>query len=320
MSFKKELDKNTQLEKRRHDALRKILLMRERFDDCSALENQNIQIFCAGSLGRKDIGSKSDLDLFFITSDNEFGKINEIKIFSKVIEINKELKYPEFSNDGQFLKIHDIGEMTSSLGNSDDDHQNYFTTRMLLLLESTHLFNETLYKSHIKKILSHYFRDREGHSAFEPVFVMNDILRYWRTLCLNYESIRNDGDRPWRKKNINLKFSRALSVYGTILPLITKPIKEIDEFIELTKKSPLERMAVGLDHIDDNSMKEGFSEFLEIYEEFLGWKEEDDIEKLMRDSDLRNNSRTKARIFTKFIFQALMHSSIDERLKRYLVI
>ena len=42
-------------------------------------------------------------------------------------------------------------------------------------------------------------------------------------MCLNYELIRDDPKKPWRKKNINLKFSRMLTVFGTVLPIIAKP-------------------------------------------------------------------------------------------------
>ncbi len=143
-------------------------------------------------------------------------------MLATAIDINRELKYESFSNDGEYLKIHSLDYMLETLGAPQDDSENLFTTRMLLLLESRCVFNEPVYDNAISTILDHYFRDNRGKASFRPLFVLNDILRYWRTLCLNYELTRDDPDKPWRKKNINLKFSRMLTIFGTVLPLIAK--------------------------------------------------------------------------------------------------
>ena len=69
-----------------------------------------------------------------------------------------------------------------------------------MLLESKPLFNETLYDSQMDEIVGLYFRDDVDRSSFKPLFLLNDLLRFWRTLCLNYEIIRNDKTKPFRKK------------------------------------------------------------------------------------------------------------------------
>ncbi len=70
----------------------------------------NISIFIVGSISRNEIGKNSDLDLFIISKE-DISKLEQYKIFAKLIEINKKLNFPEFSNDGKFLKIHKLDNL-----------------------------------------------------------------------------------------------------------------------------------------------------------------------------------------------------------------
>ncbi len=99
--------------------------------------------------------------------------------------------FPTFSGDGKYLEVLSVSEMEAVLGSPRDDSLNAFTARMLLLLESQPLDYEELYETLLKRIIGFYYRDFPDHEAeFVPVFLLNDILRFWRTLTLNYEHHR----------------------------------------------------------------------------------------------------------------------------------
>ena len=149
---------------------------------------------------------------------------------------------------------------------------------------------------------------------------MNDILRWWRTLCLNYELVRDEPEKPWRKKNINLKFSRLLTAFGTIMPMISLPIKNEEEIKALIKRTPMERFAYGLDGLNDDSNVEEFIRFLDEYEEFLALKEKIGDDSVLTDKDIDIKSREIANSFSNFIRKMLQHRNIDESLKKYLVL
>ena len=97
-------------------------------------------------------------------------------------------------------------------------------------------------------------------------------------MCLNYEERRHDADQPFRKKNVNLKFSRMLTVFGTVLPLIAEPADSASKLESLCTKTPLERLATGLDLLGDEHLAHRWLDILDVYEEFLSWKEGDDVE------------------------------------------
>lgn len=142
-----------------------------------------------------------------------------------------------------------------------------------LILESQPIAHEDIYRKHLRTILELYYRDRNATSPFRPIFLLNDLLRYWRTMCLNYEERRHDADRPFRKKNVNLKFSRMLTVFATVLPLIAQPADSVPKLESLCTKTPLERLATGLDFLGDEGLADRWPGILDAYEEFLSWKE-----------------------------------------------
>lgn len=297
-------------------AEKKITEISRQFSDSLAFKTTNPTVFCAGSLGRGDIGGKSDLDSFII-SDREVKRLEKYRLYAAVGRIHENLKFPAPSNDGEFLKVYELDDMKAKTGEPKDDSENLFTVRMLLLLESRPLFNTPLYDQCIRDIISHYFRDSRDGANFKPIFIINDFLRYWRTLCLNYERLR-DGEKPWRKKNVNLKFSRMLTIFGTVLPIIVKDLSSTDELIALSNKTPLERLVEGLDGLNDERLAEDFKTFLEHYEQFLKWKDDPQIEKKL--ASIKDEINQAAQQFSGFLYRALNHPNIDADYRRMLVL
>lgn len=210
-TFSEQLNQHKALHQRSKNAGEKISEMRMKLKnkiDCK--DYQDYTLYCGGSLGREDIGSRSDLDLFIISKkeNNDIKRLDNIVLFSHLIEINKELGYPEFSNDAQYLETHAFSDILAHLGSPADDNKNLFTVRMLLLLESKFAFNEPLYQKLIEGTIEKYFRDKDHGKDFNPMFLVNDILRYWRTLCLNYEIIRNDKKKALEKKEYQFEIQQ----------------------------------------------------------------------------------------------------------------
>lgn len=67
---------------------------------------------------------------------------------------------------------------------------------MLLILESRALLGASFYEKAVSDVIAEYWRDYEQNSTeFLPVFLINDVLRFWKTLCLNYEDRTNEARR-----------------------------------------------------------------------------------------------------------------------------
>ena len=301
----------------------RLTTVRTTFADCVDITDQPLAIFCAGSLARMEIGAKSDLDVF-VTADavdesHELRKrLFQLRLFSRMITANDQLGFGSFSNDGEYLKLCFMNDLKSRTGSRVDDSENLFTTRMLLILESQFIANEPVYRQHLRDVLKLYYRDQAKTTSFRPVFLLNDILRYWRTICLNYEERRHDVDRPFRKKNVNLKFSRILTVFGTVLPLVARSIDSVSELEDMCTKTPLQRLATGLDILGDEDLTDRWQHILDIYEEFLSWKEKTDVEDFL--TRQKNVVNERAKTLSTFLYDALTHRRVPDDFRRYLIL
>ncbi len=316
MVFKQILDNHEAIQSRINYSRQFLQNTVSTFREYDGGKNTSVCVFAAGSLGRYETGQISDLDLFIVSS-KKIGKLDEYKLFSDLIRLNEDLHLPEFSSDGKFLKVHHLEELIKATGDDKDDLENQFTTRLLLLLESKPISNDTLYEECLAQVLGNYFRDSSGRKNFQPLFLLNDILRYWRTLCLNYERDRGN-DKPWWKKNLNLKFSRKLTVFSTVLAIVSKLVSTSDELVNFSKYVPLERLALSLDQIGDQSLITPYKQALDNYESFLAAKSHAELE--LKEEEIIEEFRLKADLFGEFIYQALHSEKLDQKLVRFLAV
>jgi len=287
-------------------------------------QGSDVCVFAAGSLGRFETGRISDLDVFIICDrkgrslgERSVTKEDEAKLFQDLGLLINELDLPPFSGYGKYLKVHELDDLIKATGDPRDDPENFFTTRLLLLLESQPISNDLLYERAMQSVMENYFKDEKGRRDFQPLFLLNDILRYWRTLCLNYERDRAL-EKPWWKRNLNLKFSRKLTVFSTVLAIVAKQLNDVAQFTEFSKKVPLERLASVLDKIDDPDLASRFKDILCDYESFLAAKSYAELE--TKDQSTIDQFRLKAERFGDFMYDALHSRSLDKSLIKYLAV
>lgn len=243
-------------------------------------------IYITGSYARKEAHSASDLDLFFV--ENGGMKLSNIKktlIDAELIGVQRHMGFPEFSGDGKFLEVHSLQDIVKYLGSPKDDYNNYFTARMLLLLESNPVYNEDYYDQVLKNIIDAYYRDFHGHETqFHPIFLVNDIIRFWKTLCLNYEHRRHRSDvsdvsaiirRKAHKNNLKLRFSRKMTCFSFLLMIIMK-YKDLksDSVVDIVKMTPVERL-VAISK-EEPKTKENIKNCLALYSQFLELSSKDE--------------------------------------------
>ena len=319
MTYKRLLDSHGILTARRTTSIEAIRRLETATSSEGWLASPELSVFVAGSLGRLEAGSRSDIDFFPVTNKDDLGRsfLRNCQIVAALSRVNAELDGPPFSNDGRFLRVYKLSDMVSRAGYEDDDSSNHFTTRMLMILEGRPVLNHDLLHSIRAAVADHYYKDGRGKKKFRPLFLLNDILRYWRTLCLNYEKVRTEA-KPWRKKNINLKFSRMLTVYATVLPILLEQLNRPESLLEMCAFTPLERLVQALEYLGDARLLEEFPRFLDTYARFLEWKDDDSIEPRLE--ELSPRIREAASFFANYLFRALMHDRIQPDLRRYLVV
>jgi predicted nucleotidyltransferase len=144
-------------------SLKQLEMLKTGIKDIEELAKYNsYSIYVTGSYGRLEATQYSDLDLFFITSgkrSNPISQLSKTLIDADLIRLTEKMGFPPFSNDGQFLDIHYLDDIVDQLGSRNDDFSNFFTARLLLLLESAPLYNEAFYDESVSRMIQTYYRD-----------------------------------------------------------------------------------------------------------------------------------------------------------------
>jgi predicted nucleotidyltransferase len=270
------------LDHRRRETERRISRLKRKLERAAGISQGKACVYVTGSFGRGEASPYSDLDLFIVgqkhSNQRSLARLDEIRLKAELIEATQKLGIPPFSGDGEYLTHHTVDDLVKNLGQPEDDITNTLTARLLLLLESRPLLEESIYRKVITSVIEPYWRDYDDHKdAFMPAYLANDILRLWRTFCVNYEA-RTAPAPPREKakrklKNYKLKHSRLLTCFSALLYLSAvyakrKTVTHAD-VVRMTYLSPTGRLEWLLyqSHIKNTHAK--IRKLLEVYEQFL---------------------------------------------------
>lgn len=270
-------------------------------------KDHGVCIYACGSLGRLEFGNASDLDAFYIVDrDGPVSETDREGFFSIIRQISNSLEFPPPSKNGKYL-VFTPREDLFDIGSQEEDSKNSYTARMLLLLESKPLYNQQAYDKLIEDVVDQYFIDYPDHTEdFNPLYLMNDIKRYWYTLCLNYENRRNkNDDRAERyRKRLKLKFARRITCFSMLACLYRKGIDK-SYVVECVKMTPFERFEMIAKDNEDltavlEELKQRYVHYLELKTHNSLWWDED-------------AGRKKAAFECAFEFQQLLNKEFMKK-------
>lgn len=294
-------------------------------------------VYTTGSFARGEASTHSDLDLFIVSKCKEnspeslLSRLDEICVKAELIQQTRDLKFPEFSGDGEYLVKHTDSGLIKTLGTSKDDAENTFTARLLLLLESQPLLGREVYMEVTENVIEAYWRDYEDHrNNFMPAYLANDILRLWRTFCVNYEArTRTEPAEQKAKrklKNYKLKHSRMLTCYSALLYLsaVYSEAETVtpDDAVQMIALSPSQRLEWLLSKSALSNAHENIQKLLVCYEGFL---RNTDYPESVLIADFEDRAKSKKLVeaayqFGDLMFRVLQSVAGDTRFHRLLVV
>jgi hypothetical protein len=198
-------------------------------------------------------------------------------------------------------------------------------------LESRCLLGKDVYDHVIKEAIHAYWRDYGDHKKdFVPGFLANDILRLWRTFCVNYEA-RTSTEPPPQKakrriKNYKLKHSRLLTCYSSLVYLLAifgvKQTVSLEDAMEMARLTPTQRLEWISQQPSCASSRGRVEELLASYEKFLQSTDEPDEILIKRFSDSEHNRAMfdAANQFGNLVFDILEDIGQGNRFHRVLVV
>jgi len=267
-----------------------------------AIDSGDISVVVFGSLARNEWTSGSDLDWTLLV-DGEADHLHAISA-QKFRKSASSAGFLDPGVSGMFGSLTISHNLIHQIGGDDDSNQNS-TRRMLMLLESKPVGRTEAYDRVVAGIIRRYLdNDYRTFRMGVPHFLLNDLHRFWRTMCVDYAyKNRERAGQKWALRVIKLRFSRKLIFAAGLLTCLqcdprllsdVKPdLERSEEVGDLAKylqeefsRSPLEVIGEGLIRY---SPKERGIAMLDAYDEFLQRLDQEETRKTLEDLEPKSD-------------------------------
>lgn len=180
-----------------------------------ASEDTSLVVF--GSLARQEWTSGSDLDWTYLIDGG--ANSDHLRIAQEIRRL-LETEPAMFKPPGQTETFGNLAfshELIHQIGGQNDTNKNT-TRRVLLLLESVPIGKRTeTHERVVRGVINRYLEEdnhlltADGKRFRVPRFLLNDIVRFWRTMAVDFASKQRDrGGSGWGIRNAKLRMSRKL--------------------------------------------------------------------------------------------------------------
>ena len=159
-----------------------------------------------GSVARREQTAGSDVDLFVLTLSGDMTAAKVALADYRERLVARGIKMP--AHGGVFDAPLRTTQLTATIG-GEDDTNTYITRRMLYLLEGEWVANRDGFDRLRSELVARYVSENLEEQKIVRFF-LNDVIRYWRTICVDFEYKTADAAKPRAIRLVKLRLSRML--------------------------------------------------------------------------------------------------------------
>jgi predicted nucleotidyltransferase len=292
-------------------------------------EDTSLVVF--GSLGRDEWTSSSDLDWTFLIDGG--ANSDHLLIAQDIQKVLENANFQKPGPTGTFGNMAFSHDIIHQIGGHDDTNKNT-TQRILLLLESCAIGERTdAYERVIRGVINRYLEEdnhlltHDGKQYRVPRFLLNDIVRFWRTMAVDFASKQRDrAGKGWGLRNAKLRMSRKLIFASGLLVCFSSnldpdlqaqistdkndiKLKLVNHVRDHVRMTPLEIVARSVERygVPDSIARElfgAYSEFLTILDDETSRKA---LESLRSEDSRKDSTFQRIRDISRSFENALDH-------------
>lgn len=285
---------------------------------CKEISGDILFIAVAGSIARMEASRESDVDLIIVLKSTT-PKDAHKELYEEIWKLIPK-GYNRPNPKGIFSTCISESDLFAVAGGGDESYKD-LSRRVLLLLESKWIFREDNYDDAVSKLIANYASiviEQKGRKDKNFVFLMNDVIRYFRTICVNYAFSSTDPNEKgkWPIRNIKLRHSRLLMYISLMYSfgVLSKYFNEdkVDILREFIGMEPLRRLYV----IYRISNDTGYFRIAGYYSVFLSALQDREARRMLQ--DIEYEGRYDVDIFARLkansdAFQAELLRFFDAR-------
>jgi hypothetical protein len=231
-------------------------------------------VVLTGSWGRREVTRDSDDDFIVL-----FNGVAPPEPDALVQQVQASLGGGAPGDEGVFASAVSLADLLERIGRDEDTNSN-LTRRMLLILESVPVAGGETHAIARRSLLAGYV-NAQLKDYRPPRFLLNDLIRYWRTIAVDFESkMRARHGEGWGLRDAKLRLSRKALFAGGLLPVLECHALQAERMLDYLDgrmaMAPLDRLA---DAFLDRGALDAGVRALQAYDEFLG---------VLDDGDQRN--------------------------------
>ena len=256
----------------------------------NGLDVSGIGLLITGLIARREVTEGSDCDYLLVShmTPSHESVIQGLNAVERVLE---DLELLEPGSQGVFGDFTTAAELFIRIGLERDSNPN-MTRRMSILLESAPFLDAGVRDTVLNKIIERYcaryhrsYRREADEPVAVPRFLVNDLIRYWRTIAVDFEAKRWRSPKSgWGLRYAKLLSTRKVMFAGSLASYLTAGahldrlgLKSVqDRYEGLTQylrseseRSPAARLAALYDYLDKDQQK-CLVEVLKRYDNIIG--------------------------------------------------